>query len=165
MSDFCTKDFEVDLADIAKKCHFDDSKECSCENGKSSCSEPSDLNLSPKELGKVGERAAVMFLERKGWEILEMNWCCFAGEADIIAVDDDTLCFIEVKTRSGANKGFPEEAVDAKKRDRYEKIAACYLQDCDFNFSHVRFDIISIMVLSPMKAFLRLHTNAFGEGM
>lgn len=65
-------------------------------------------------LGKRGELAAARFLERKGYEILETNWTCVAGEADIIALEDDSLCFVEVKTRSNAEKGFPSEAVDAK---------------------------------------------------
>lgn len=113
-------------------------------------------------LGKRGELAAARFLERKGYEILETNWTCVAGEADIIALEDDSLCFVEVKTRSNAEKGFPSEAVDAKKRERYERIAACYLttyEGCDMR---VRFDVISILVLSECRAFLRFHKNAFG---
>ena len=113
-------------------------------------------------LGKRGELAAVRFLQRKGYEILETNWVCNAGEADIIAQEDDTLCFVEVKTRSNVEKGFPAEAVNAKKRNRYERIAASYLttyEDCDFRVS---FDVISILVLSERRAFLRFHKNAFG---
>lgn len=113
-------------------------------------------------LGKRGELAAVRCLSRKGYEILETNWTCVAGEADIVALEEDTLCFVEVKTRSNVEKGFPAEAVDAKKRDRYERIAACYLatyENCDIR---VRFDVISILVLSENRAFLRFHKNAFG---
>ena len=117
--------------------------------------------LSKKELGRKGERAAVRFLKNRGFEILETNWVCFAGEADIIALDGSTLCFVEVKTRTGVQKGFPSEAVNAKKRDRYEKIAACYLQTYHKTELYVRFDVISILVLSDNHAFLRLHTNAF----
>lgn len=117
--------------------------------------------LSKKELGRKGERAAVRFLKNRGFEILETNWVCFAGEADIIALDGSTLCFVEVKTRTGVQKGFPSEAVNAKKRDRYEKIAACYLQTYYETELYVRFDVISILVLSDNHAFLRLHTNAF----
>ena len=117
--------------------------------------------LSKKELGRKGERAAVRFLKNRGFEILETNWVCFAGEADIIALDGSTLCFVEVKTRTGVQEGFPSEAVNAKKRDRYEKIAACYLQTYHETELYVRFDVISILVLSDNHAFLRLHTNAF----
>ncbi len=117
---------------------------------------------TPKELGRKGEEAAVRFLRNKGFEILETNWTCFAGEADIIAREGDTLCFIEVKTRSQIHKGFPSEAVDARKRDKYERIAACYLKTYDTCDIRVRFDVVSILVLSEHRAFLRFHTNAFG---
>lgn len=118
-------------------------------------------SYSPHELGKRGEEAAACFLERREYEILDRNWKCIAGEADIVALQDDTLCFIEVKTRKDAQKGFPSEAVDTRKRSRYERIAACYLKDHDYADVRVRFDIIAILVLGEDRAFLRHHLNAF----
>lgn len=120
-------------------------------------------SYSPHELGKRGEEAATCFLERREYEILDRNWKCIAGEADIVALQDDTLCFIEVKTRKDAQKGFPSEAVDTRKRLRYERIAACYLKDHDYADVRVRFDIIAILVLGEDRAFLRHHLNAFGS--
>ena len=120
-------------------------------------------SYSPHELGKKGEEAAACFLERREYEILDRNWKCIAGEADIVALQDDTLCFIEVKTRKDAQKGFPSEAVDTRKRSRYERIAACYLKDHDYADVRVRFDIIAILVLGEDRAFLRHHLNAFGS--
>ncbi len=120
-------------------------------------------SYSPHELGKRGEEAAACFLERREYEILDRNWKCIAGEADIVALQDDTLCFIEVKTRKDAQKGFPSEAVDMRKRSRYECIAACYLKDHDYADVRVRFDVIAILVLGEGRAFLRHHLNAFGS--
>lgn len=120
-------------------------------------------SYSPHELGKRGEEAAACFLERREYEILDRNWKCIAGEADIVALQDDTLCFIEVKTRKDAQKGFPSEAVDTRKRSRYERIAACYLKDHDYADVRVRFDVIAILVLGEDRAFLRHHLNAFGS--
>ena len=114
-----------------------------------------------KELGRRGEEAAVRFLERRGFEVLERNWTCHAGEADIIAQDEDTLVFVEVKTRSNADKGLPEEAVDKHKRERYERIAAAFLQTYDTVDIAVRFDVVSILVIGSERAFLRHHVNAF----
>lgn len=128
----------------------------------SNSEEPNAVHYAPHELGRKGEAAAARFLKNQSYEILEQNWTCFAGEADIIARIENTLCFIEVKTRSQLQKGFPEEAVDARKRDRYERIAACYLKDSALCDIRVRFDVISILVLSEHRAFLRFHTNAFG---
>lgn len=120
--------------------------------------------LTAHELGMRGERAAARYLECRGYEILERNWSCFAGEVDIIALDGDTLCFVEVKTRRGLEKGFPAEAVTRAKRTRYENIAACYLHDHHYCDIAVRFDIVSLVVLDDHRAFLRLHTNAFSAG-
>lgn len=117
-----------------------------------------------KELGRRGEEAAARFLERKGFEILERNWACHAGEADIIAQDEDTLVFVEVKTRSNADKGLPEEAVDKHKRERYERIAAAFLQTYETVDIAVRFDVVSILVIGSERAFLRHHINAFSVG-
>lgn len=120
-------------------------------------------SYSSHELGKRGEEAATCFLQRREYEILDRNWKCIAGEADIVALQDDTLCFIEVKTRKDAQKGFPSEAVDMRKRSRYERIAACYLKDHDYADVRVRFDVIAILVLGEGRAFLRHHLNAFGS--
>ncbi len=123
----------------------------------------SDVTLSPKELGRRGEQAAAKFLKRRGFEVLHRNWTCFAGEVDIVALQEDTLCFVEVKTRSNIKKGFPSEAVDDRKRERYERIAACYLKEHAYEDLRVRFDVISILALSNDRAFLRHHINAFGS--
>ena len=115
-----------------------------------------------RELGARGEEAAVRFLERHDYEIIERNWTCPAGEADIIAMDDDAVVFVEVKTRRSTDMGLPSEAVDAKKRERYERIAAMFLAHYDVVDVQVRFDIISIVVVSPDRAMIRHHINAFG---
>lgn len=120
-------------------------------------------SLPSKELGRRGEEAAAKYLKRRGFEVLHRNWTCFAGEADIVALQDDTLCFVEVKTRTSVEKGFPSEAVNQRKRDRYERIAACYLKEHTYEDLRVRFDVISILVLGPDHAFLRHHINAFGS--
>ena len=52
------------------------------------------------ELGRRGEDAAARFLDRRGYEIVERNWTCAAGEADIIARDGDSVGVVEGKTRS-----------------------------------------------------------------
>ena len=115
-----------------------------------------------RALGMRGEQAAARYLSRVGYEILERNWRCPAGEADIIARDDDALVFIEVKTRTDIHKGFPAEAVDAEKRARYEKIAAWYLRCCDMCDVAVRFDVIALLVLTSDRAFMKHYVNAYG---
>lgn len=114
-----------------------------------------------KELGRKGEEAAARFLYRRGYEILERNWTCYAGEADIIALDDGTLVFVEVKTRRDCRHGFPSEAVSKAKREKYEKIALEFLSDYECSDAQVRFDVISLVVVGRDRALIRHHINAF----
>ena len=115
-------------------------------------------------LGKRGEDAAARYLRFCDYEILDRNWVCPAGEADIIARDGSTVVFVEVKTRTGIQRGFPEEAVTPKKRARYEKIAAWYLRDYEEMNVPVRFDVIALLVLADDRAMIRHYVNAFGMG-
>lgn len=113
------------------------------------------------ELGLRGEDAAARFLDRRGYEILERNWKCFAGEADIIAKDQNAIVFVEVKTRRACDRGFPAEAVTLPKREKYEKIALTYLTDRRSNGLPIRFDVISIIVIGPNKAMIRHQLDAY----
>lgn len=113
------------------------------------------------KIGQRGEDAAARFLDRRGYEIIERNWTCTAGEADIIARDGETVVFVEVKTRTNCDKGLPAEAVDEAKRTRYERIAAQFLSGYDVVDVPVRFDIISLVVVAPDRAMIRHHINAF----
>ena len=121
--------------------------------------------VNNKEIGRRGEAAAARYLEHFGYEILERNWECPAGEADIIARDFDTLVFVEVKTRTGIDKGFPSEAVDVQKRSRYEKIAMWYLRDYEFVDIPVRFDVVALVIIAEDRAMIRHYVNAFAEGL
>lgn len=120
-------------------------------------------NMHNKELGARGEEAAARFLANRGYEILDRNWTCAAGEADIVARDANVIVFVEVKTRSDASMGFPAEAVTAKKRQRYERIACLYLERHAFTEMLVRFDVISLVAIAPDRALVRHHINAWSE--
>lgn len=117
-----------------------------------------------KKLGKRGEDVACMYLTDLGTEIVERNWECQAGEADVIVRDGDDLVFVEVKTRSSTAAGFPEESVGQKKRRKYEQIAMDYLFSHDLPSARVRFDVLSLVLEPGGKTFLRHHRDAFGVG-
>lgn len=115
-----------------------------------------------KSLGLKGENAAAHFLEQRGYEIVARNWTCKLGEIDIVALYDNIVVFVEVKTRKNLLTGLPEDAVTAKKRKKYECLAAMFLQDHDYVDMPVRFDVIGILVINSKKALIRHHVNAFG---
>ncbi len=120
--------------------------------------------LSPRELGMRGEAAACELLRRKDYVILERNWTCPAGEADIVALDEGCIVFVEVKTRAGVERGLPEEAVTARKRAKYERIAGYFLSDYDGPGARVRFDVVGVLALPRGRALARHVVNAFGAG-
>ena len=164
---------DIDNVDDNHEVHSEsDIKDCAGRSEKTEGNEgcqPSRKNedimgYTPKELGERGENAACKYLEHRGFDILARNWKCSYGEADVIAQDKDALVFIEVKTRAGTGAGLTEEAVTAQNRPRYEKIAMEYLkQENELDSTSVRFDVISITLISHNKAFLRHHRDAFGR--
>ena len=122
------------------------------------------IGVRNQSIGRRGEAAAARYLELKGYEIVERNWACPAGEADIIAYDAGTLVFVEVKTRTSLETGLPSEAVTPAKRARYEKIAGWFLRSVDVCDVPVRFDVVSLLVVSEDRALVRHYVNAFGAG-
>lgn len=117
--------------------------------------------MDTQELGRRGEDAAAAYLERRGMTIVDRNWHCKAGEADIIALDDRDLVVVEVKTRTTEAKGTPEAAVTPAKQRRIARIAQSYLAYAGMEPQTVRFDVITVRVISPDRALLRHHSNAF----
>lgn len=95
------------------------------------------------ELGKLGEELAVDHLQKNGYDILETNWVYQKAEVDIIAVKDNILAIVEVKTRSTADFGLPQEFVKPKKIQLLVKAVNEYIVINDLD-TEVRFDIISI---------------------
>ena len=67
--------------------------------------------LDRRQLGKMGEELACRALEKDGYRIIDKNFSCNHGELDIIAEEKDTICFVEVKSRTSTSYGLPEESV------------------------------------------------------
>ena len=95
------------------------------------------------EIGKQGEEQAVDFLQKNGYEILETNWIFQKAEIDIIAIKEETLAIIEVKTRSSIDFGLPQDFVKPKKIQLLVKAVNEYVNQNQLDVS-VRFDIIAI---------------------
>ncbi len=96
------------------------------------------------KLGKAGEEAALQFLKGKNFKIVEQGFCFFRGEIDIIAYDQKTLVFLEVKSRRSHRFGFPEEAVTDAKQKQLRKVALGYCALHDIQDVECRFDVISL---------------------
>lgn len=98
---------------------------------------------SHNELGKLGEKLAVEFLQKEGYQILETNWTFQKAEIDIIAQIENTLVIVEVKTRSSIDFGLPQDFVKPKKIQLLVKAVDAYVNKKDLDLD-IRFDIIAI---------------------
>jgi len=94
-------------------------------------------------LGEQGEQLAVKFLKENGYNIVEQNYKTRLGEIDIIARDNDTLVFVEVKTRESIEYGMPHESVNWTKRRRIVRVALLYLKRFE-ELPPCRFDVLGI---------------------
>ena len=98
------------------------------------------------DLGKYGEELALKYLRNAGFQIRCTNWRFRKYEVDIIAVKDNTLVFVEVKTRSENFWGNPEEFVSRKKQKLLINAAEAYIAETGFT-GNSRFDVVSMLYL------------------
>ena len=96
-------------------------------------------------LARKGEDKATHFLKAKGYRILERNYHSKFGEIDIVAKDKDTICFIEVKTRTSTDFGLPQDALIKRKIRHISRVALDYLKKNNLMTWKARFDVVSIV--------------------
>ena len=117
--------------------------------------------MNSKKLGELGEELAISYLKKNGYEIKERNFRVKAGEVDIIAVDNDVLVFVEVKTRSSVAFGIPAEAVTYRKQQQISKVALVYINNHQLHNCDARFDVVSVLIVSTNNPQIDLIRNAF----
>lgn len=125
---------------------------------------------STSAVGTLGEKLAAEFLTRRGYRIVMANFkvpvgrnrrgVSVTGEIDIIALDDETVCFIEVKTRSSDNFAAPISAVDNRKQRQIIRAARVYRKVFNLQKIKFRYDAVSI-VLNEKKAPKIEHFKGF----
>jgi putative endonuclease len=100
---------------------------------------------SARERGRHGEALAEQYLRRAGFRILARNLHLRHSELDIVAMERDTLCFVEVRLRSRAGFGSAAESVDARKQKQLIRAARALLARGGLpRFSALRFDVVTI---------------------
>ena len=99
--------------------------------------------VSPSQVfGRSAEDLAEQMLRKKGYRILERNLRIAGGELDLIADDQGTLVFIEVKARRGNQFGGAPYAITTRKKQQIIKLALCYLSQHVLTNKQCRFDVI-----------------------
>jgi putative endonuclease len=100
--------------------------------------------LSRVAVGRQGEQLAERYLKRQGFRIVARNFRAAGAEIDLVAMDDETLVFIEVKRRIGISAGTPGEAVDARKQAQIRRAAGVFVGRYRAREHRMRFDVVAI---------------------
>jgi len=110
--------------------------------------------------GREGERLARKRLEKLGYRILETNYRTGEGEIDIVAMEGDTVVFVEVKTRSRGGLTGALEAVDSRKIKKISEAALQYITEKGLHQMTVRFDVVAVD-MSRFRPKITVIKNAF----
>jgi len=84
--------------------------------------------MNKQEIGAIGEQAACQFLNNNGYKVLEKNYRCREGEVDIVALAQDQVVFVEVRTKTTSGFGTPEESVTCKKMKSLRAVVEHFIQ-------------------------------------
>lgn len=114
--------------------------------------------------GKLAEDIATQFLTDLGYTVLERNWRFSKAEVDIIAKDKKILVFVEVKSKTYAYYGAPEESISSSKERLIIDAAGVYMEQIGHDWE-IRFDIISILFDKQMKPTISHFKDAFYPGI
>ncbi len=124
--------------------------------------------MNSKQLGDLGEKIALNYLQSKGYQILDRNYLNKfipgpqKGEIDIITKKDDVISFVEVKTLTSDKIILPEEKVDYLKQKKIIKTANQWLMEKKIPLDKKwQIDVIALKIdLINKKAKIRHFQNA-----
>jgi len=124
-------------------------------------------------LGHLGETYAAAYLDQLGFRLIAANFTVPIGrnlrgaivtaEIDIIAYDQDTLCFVEVKTRSSDWFAPPEVNVDRRKRRQITRAARVYRQMLGIEKEPHRYDVVTVIIDDDAAPRIELLRNFWTE--
>ena len=119
--------------------------------------------------GALGESYAAAYLEQLGYRLVAANFTLPVGrnrrgaiinsEIDLIAYDGDTLCFVEVKSRSSDWFAPPEVNVDLRKRRQITRAARAYRQMLGIKDQPYRYDVVTVILADDSTPHIELLRN------
>ncbi len=128
---------------------------------------------SSSRVGQIGEELAAEFLRKNGYRLIAANFKTpigrnrldvqITGEIDLIALDKDVLCFVEVKTRSSDKFASPLAAVDLRKQRQIIRTARMYRKIFRLHLIKIRYDVVSIVLPENARPEIELVKNYFNE--
>ena len=93
--------------------------------------------MSTTEIGRKAESAARVYLEMRGFEIIEQNWRLPLYEIDIIARKDGVVHFIEVKYRRTDDQGGGFEAITVSKLKQMQRAAWAWVEESHWQGEYI----------------------------
>lgn len=111
-------------------------------------------------LGRRGEEAAAKYLRNLGYRILAQRERVLRGDIDIVALDDRTVVFVEVRTRSNTAHGHPAETVGSHKQNRIAQLATAYIHRHRLHDCRVRIDVVTV-IFADGQPLVEHFQNAF----
>lgn len=113
--------------------------------------------------GKLAEREATRYLESQGLRLVDRNFSCKFGEIDLImTADNQTLVFVEVRSRREQVYGTAIDTITAGKRNKLRRTAQLFLQTHPrYQHSNCRFDVVGIQTNSKLAGRITWISNAF----
>lgn len=128
---------------------------------------------SSRRLGELGEQLAAEHVVQNGYRLVLANFtvpigrntnqALVTGEIDLIAIDNDVLCFIEVKTRSSDEFTGPLSAVDLRKQRQITRTARVYRRIFDVWTVNYRYDVITVVMKDDIEPHIELVKNFWTE--
>ena len=127
----------------------------------------------PSSLGALGESYAAAFLEQLGYRLVAANFTVPVGrnrrdaivtaEIDLVAYDGDTLCFVEVKSRSSDWFAPPQANVDLRKRRQITRAARVYRQMLGIEDQPYRYDVVTVILTNDSTPQIELLRNFWND--
>jgi putative endonuclease len=100
---------------------------------------------STRARGRYGEATAEAYLRAHGYRILARNLHLRHAEIDLLALERETLCFVEVRLRTSNRYGTAEESIDARKRQRLVRAATAVMAQSRLpRYRWIRFDVVCV---------------------
>jgi putative endonuclease len=112
-------------------------------------------------LGKAGEDLACRELQRRGYAVLARRYRTRFGEIDIVCQDQQTVVFVEVRTRKTKRYGSALESITLRKRRRIGAMALDYLAWTNRVDDPCRFDVVAIDGLGTSGETILIVRDAF----
>ena len=118
-----------------------------------------DTGTQLADFNAKARKAATRFLDRRGYEILDRDFEVEGlGTVDVVCNDNETLVFTFVHGTNDGSDGFPEEKLN---RDQAERLALAWMNEHEVEpDTHVRFDVVALVVIGNDRALIRHHISA-----